>query len=108
LLLALLFALTRFPPALRAGIAYERGHRAEEAGNYSPAVTEYQKVVDTYPDSTQALGRLAVVAYHARRGRELEFALRHLAGREASRELGQELAPIMNDLERRMKEKRGE
>jgi hypothetical protein len=108
LLLALVLALTRFPPALRAGIAYERGRRAEEAGSYAPAVNEYRQVVDTYPDSTQALGRLAVAAYHARRAPELFFALQRLSGREVSRELAEELNPIMTDVERRMKQRRGE
>jgi hypothetical protein len=108
LLLALVLALTLFPPALQAGIAYQRGHGLEEAGNYAAAVPEYRKVVETYPGSTQALARLAVTAYHARRGPELLFALRQLSGREVSHELADELNPIMDDLERRMKQRRGQ
>src|SRR5437870_13256144 len=40
--LALLFALARFPASVKAGIAFERGRRAERAGNYRSAMAEYR------------------------------------------------------------------
>src|SRR5215813_14649295 len=55
LVLPLAVAILRFPTALAASIAFERGHRAETAGAFDTAILQYSKVVDRFPTSTLAV-----------------------------------------------------
>ena len=57
----LLVARTPFYSPLKAGIAFERGCRAESAGDYSKGVTEYRTAAERFPDSTLAQARLGIV-----------------------------------------------
>ena len=60
-----LFAAAHFPAALSAFVAFERGERAEAAGAFGVAVVEYTKVVQQFPNSTLALARKGISAFHA-------------------------------------------
>ena len=81
--IVLLIALFRFPASVQAGIAFERGRRAEKAGNYPAAAGEYQKVVSRFPDSAEALARLGIAHYRAGNVREAARILDQVGGREA-------------------------
>src|SRR5262249_61878610 len=96
-------ALVRFPASLRAGIAFERGRRAEAARNYPLAATEYQIVADQFPDSTLALGRLGICDYRAGR-LDQSFSIFHrLGGRETSPELAGEINQIAGEVQSRLR-----
>ena len=97
--LALLIAFARFPEALSTGIAYERGHRAEARHDYQAAVTQYQRVTARFPNSTQALGRLCVASFHAGQLDVTVDTLDQLKDREVSKELADEVKPIVGQLD---------
>jgi len=81
-LVVLLFALNQFPSTFRAGLAYERGRRAEVARDYGRAASEYRNVVERFPDSTLALARLGIALLRAERFPEAADCFRKLAGRK--------------------------
>lgn len=54
------YSLVSFPKSLNAGIAYERGLRAEGEKKYMTDVREYKKAVEIFPDSFIANGKLFV------------------------------------------------
>jgi len=87
----LVFAFARFPAAVRAGVAFERGQRAEEQINYDAAEEEYRKVVAQYPDSTEPLARLAICQCKTLNVMEIGGTLKRLEGREMSKELYDEV-----------------
>lgn len=59
-LLVFTFSMLSFPKSLKAGIAYERGLRAESEKKFIRAANEYQKVVEIFPNSFIACGKLFV------------------------------------------------
>ena len=99
----LLFAFAKFPVALKAGIALERGRRAEGAKNYSTAVNEYEKVAHRYPGSTLAVARLGIVYYRGGRLPEALATLNRLAGRQTSKELAGEVNSVIREMEAKNK-----
>lgn len=60
LLVIFIISMLFFPKSLKAGIAYERGLRAENEKKYITAANEYQKAVDIFPNSFIACGKLFV------------------------------------------------
>ncbi|HEX5324741.1 MAG TPA: tetratricopeptide repeat protein [Capsulimonadaceae bacterium] len=98
-LLAVVVASASFPSSLSAGVAYERGKRAEASGNYALAAKEYGLVVRKYPDSTDALIRYGVSAYHAGELDEAAETFNKLSGQEVSDDQAKEVNPIITDLE---------
>jgi hypothetical protein len=101
--LVLLAALARFPASVSAGVAFARGRRAEAAGDYPMAVSEYQKVADRFPDSTLALARLGIAHYRAGHVAEAVRALRALGGRETSKKLAREVNEVGGELVGRLR-----
>lgn len=101
ILIALVFAVKRFDPSIRAGVAFTRGQRAERKGDYARAVQHYQAVVAIFPDSTQALVRLAKCYCGTGQIDEAADCLIRLEGRRISRDL----AP---DYERALRDVKGE
>jgi hypothetical protein len=61
--LVFLYALAKAPASFVASIAFERGQRAEAAGNFGTAATEYAKAVEQFPESTSAVARLGIMQY---------------------------------------------
>lgn len=61
----LIVALMQFPNTLNTGISYERAVKFEQEKKYMSAMREYEKVVNTYPDSTTALCKLFIMQYKA-------------------------------------------
>jgi lipoprotein NlpI len=91
LLLPLGFGLLRFPSALSASLAFERGRRAEASGYYDVAVVEYSKVVQRFPDSTRAVARKGIAAFHAGQYQIAAQAFQTIAGRDASQDIAHEV-----------------
>lgn len=94
--LAVAFLL--FPASLSAGVAFERGQRAEASHNYREAMTQYEKVVRRFPNSTPALGRLCVAAFRAGQYDLAAAAVDRLEGRKTSEKLADEINPIVEQL----------
>lgn len=103
IVLAFLGATTQLQGSLAAGIAFARGQRAEATKDFATAVAEYRRVVQRFPDSTLALGRLGIVYYRAGDLREAATVFRRLAGRKASKELVREVNQVIAEMERKAK-----
>jgi hypothetical protein len=101
--LVLLAALVRFPASVSAGVAFERGRRAEKAGDYSMAVSEYQKVAASFPDSTLALARLGISQYRAGNTVGAIGVFRELGGRKTSEKLAHEVNLVGSELARSLR-----
>lgn len=82
-LMAILFivAITRFPSTFKAGIAFERGMRAEASGKYLTAMKEYKVVTDRFPNSTLSLARLFISTYNNGSVSEAYEIFKKIAGR---------------------------
>jgi hypothetical protein len=98
--LVMAFSLVTYPGALQAGVAFERGQKAEKAGDFARAVAEYRRAVKRYPDSTGPLVRLTVAEYRAGNLKETVALLDRLQNRDlGSEEAVNELSGIMRELE---------
>lgn len=78
------FSLVSFPDSLNAGIAYERGLRAEGEKRFITAAKEYQKVVDIFPNSFIACGKLFVAQVKNHQFSEAENTFTMIDGKESS------------------------
>jgi hypothetical protein len=97
-------ALVKFPASLGAGLAYERGQRAERARDYARAVSEYERVVRRFPDSTEATARLGVAHFRAGHLLEAAVTLDKIGGRESpSKELASEVSQVWEEIEKKIK-----
>jgi Tetratricopeptide repeat len=91
----LLVAGARSVPALRAGVAFERGREAEKRGDFAHAADYYAEVVDRFPESTEALARLAVTRFRAGQLPEAARVLDRLGGRKTSRKVAAEVNQVI-------------
>jgi len=55
-----IFSLFNFSKSFKVAVAYERGIKAEKDRKYVTALKQYEKVVETFPDSTKALTKLFI------------------------------------------------
>jgi hypothetical protein len=101
-LVLVFIALAQFPSTFRAGVAFERGSRAEAAGEYATAVAEYRVVVDRFPDSVTAVQRLGISEYRAGNLREAARTLRQLGGQPGDEADVREVNQVMEAMARRM------
>jgi hypothetical protein len=101
--LVVLFALARFPLALKADLAFERGNRASAAGNYRLATAEYGIAAAQYPDSLRILPLLAIASYRAGDWEVTAASLRKLSGRELTPGEAAELNQIVHEMDQKMK-----
>lgn len=92
------FAGIRSINSFRAGIAFERGQRAEQHGQFAVAAGYYEQVVERFPDSTLALARLAITRFRAGQVAEAVSILTRLRGREVSPKLAAELEQVIQTL----------
>jgi hypothetical protein len=97
-----LFAMARFPAALESGIAFERGRRAEAAGNYTAATIEYRRVAERFPDSMSVLVRLGVSEYRAGNVPQAVLVLNRLSGRSGDEDAVHEVNQVMDEIEQRL------
>lgn len=94
----LAIAAVRSMNSFRAGIAFERGKKAEQQRDYARAADYYQQVAERFPDSTLVLVRLAVTRFRAGQLREAGRVLERLSGRETSRELAAEVNELIRSI----------
>jgi len=102
--IVLLLALLQFPSSLTAGIAFERGRRAEAARDYKLAEQQYAIVADRFPSSTLAIARLGIASYHAGDFLTAMKSFATLEGRETSESLASEVNVAIDDMKRRLGE----
>lgn len=98
---ALVIAGTRSEDSSRAGIAFDRGMRAEQQRDFAHAASYYQQVAERFPASTLALARLSIVRYRAGQWAEAARVIQLLGGRKIPRKLAEKLNPIIHKLRRR-------
>jgi tetratricopeptide (TPR) repeat protein len=92
-------AVTKFPQALKAGIAFAKGEKAEKAGQYEAAFNYYFEAMDTYRDSTQLLARIALSGYKAGDYDAAALYINKIAGREVSKTLAAEINTAIAGIE---------
>jgi hypothetical protein len=95
----LVYALAEMPASLVASIAFERGRRAEAAGNFETAATEYAKVVEKFPNSTSTVARLGIAQYRSGNRDAAVQTLGSLAGRQAPKELTNEINAVIAEMQ---------
>lgn len=100
LVIPFLLALARFPSALAAGIAFERGQRAEAAGAYAVAVDEYTEVTQRFPSSTLAIARKGIAAFHAGQYQVAAEAFDAILGRETPSDIVSEVNAVIDQMEK--------
>jgi lipoprotein NlpI len=100
LVVPLAIAILQFPSALTAGIAFERGQRADANGAFDLAVVEYSKVVERFPTSTLAVARKGIAAFHARQYQVAAEAFNIIAGRDASPEIVREVNNAIDEMKK--------
>lgn len=93
-------AILDLPSSLRAGVAFERGRRAEAASNYAAAIDEYQQVFKLFPDSNVVAARLAIACYLGRRPQEAAPAMRILSGRKLPKAMVDEINWAIKKMQR--------
>ena len=98
ILVVVILATSRTPETLRAGIAFERAQKAEIAGDYLRAVTEYRRVAERFPDSTLSLARLGIAYYQAGQHAEAVKTLEKISGRKTSQELASEVNRVLEEI----------
>lgn len=99
--LILILALTKFPEALNIGASYERAIKYEQEKRYLSAMNEYQKVVNTYPNSTNALCKLFIAQYKSGRIGNAAATFDMLIGRNVDDEqLYNEVDGVLDQLDR--------
>ncbi|HEX4000471.1 MAG TPA: tetratricopeptide repeat protein [Pirellulales bacterium] len=86
------------PTSLMTGVAFERGQRAEQQGDYATAVSEYKKVLERFPDSTVATARLGIAYAEAGNDAEAMQQLGKLGGRKTSPKLAEEVHYAMDQI----------
>jgi len=90
-------------PALRAGVAFERGQAVEKKGDFAVAASEYGKVVARFPDSPSPLARWGITSWRAGKPRDAVEAFRRLSGRKLSRDLATEVDNTIQEMGRAIK-----
>jgi len=100
--LVLVLSLVQFPLSLSAGIAFERGRRAEVARNYKLAEQQYAIVAKRFPSSTLAIARLGIVSYRAGDLLTAIKSFEKLGGRETSEELAGEVNAVADAMMKKL------
>lgn len=93
------FAFIKFPESLIAGIAFERGQRAEAAKQYKAAAEQYMLAINRFADSKIITARLGISLYKAGEYNDAIKILDPLSGKEMSKELVAEIQPIFDDFD---------
>jgi hypothetical protein len=91
-----------FPTKFQAVKDFNRGKRYELEGNYALAVEAYLKSLEEYPDSEKLNARIFVNYYRDGDIRSALFALRKLEGKDLSKDVFNELNPIVQSIKSTM------
>jgi len=91
------YALTQMLASLTA---FERGQKAEAAGNYETAASNYADAVERFPQSTLAIARLGIAQYRAGNRVAAIQTLNLLAGRQVPKELTTEVNAVIAEMQR--------
>jgi tetratricopeptide (TPR) repeat protein len=86
------------PAKLGAGVAFERGQRAEAAGEFARAAAYYDAALEGVPDSTAALARSAITHWHAGEHTQALRSLQQLQDRPLPDEVGDELVDLLEQM----------
>lgn len=95
----LITSMILFPSALKAGIAYEQGWRAQKDGRHSTAIKEYEQVLTQFPESSTILARLAISYFYNERIDECSELLDRIAGKKVSRSLSRQVNGIVDKMD---------
>jgi tetratricopeptide (TPR) repeat protein len=98
LLVPFLLAVANFPSAVTAGVAFERGRRAEARGEFAEAVAQYSRVVERFPTSTLAVARKGIAAFHAGQFQIAAEAFSTIGGQKASAEIAREVNDAISQM----------
>jgi hypothetical protein len=97
-------AFMKFPESLSAGVAFERGQRAEKAGNFQEAIKEYKIAKKKFEYSTMITGRIGISMYKDGDFSQAITVLNTLVGKEVNKELVKEVNSAFDDMEAKYKE----
>lgn len=100
-LVAVVAAIVLSRTSLMMSIAFERGRRAEKQRQFADAAREYQKVVDQFPQSTLAVGRLGIAYARSNQPVLAIEQFEKLRGRDVDPQLADELKSARRRLEAR-------
>jgi hypothetical protein len=103
LLVPVVLGATHVPSMFAAGVAFERGQRAEARGDFRVAAHEYSNAARQLPASTLAIARKAIAAFHAGQFQIATDAIEALAGRKMPPELAREVNDVIEQLNNWMK-----
>jgi tetratricopeptide (TPR) repeat protein len=92
-------SIVLFSSALKAGISYERGWKAQKDGRHSTAIKEYEQVLKQFPESTSILARLAISYFYNERIDECSELLDQIAGKSVSRSLSGQVNGIVDKMD---------
>lgn len=95
-------AFIKFPESLSAGVAFERGKKAESAKDYKTAAEEYAKARKQFKDSKLITVRLGVSMYKDGLYNEAMDVLDPLSGKEMSKELVTEVQAVFDDFDAKL------
>lgn len=79
-ILVIIISLLKFPAAIRVGIEYERGIRAEKALKYVTALKHFENTANAYPDSDKIMVKLLSAYYENEKINEAYNTFDKLAG----------------------------
>ena len=91
-------SLIWLPAKLGAGIAFERGQRAEAAGEFARAASYYDATLEGVPDSTVALARSTITHWRAGERTQAARSLRQLEGRPLPSEVADDLRAMLKEM----------
>jgi hypothetical protein len=93
-ILVFLGGIIALPGTLKAGIAYERGQRAYEAGQFAQAIPELKVAASRFPGSVKVRSYLALALHKAGKSAEAAAVLAGLEGEEIPRDLRSEFEAL--------------
>ena len=88
-----------FPSVLKAGLACERGRKAQQEGRHSTAIREYGQAISQFPDSTVIIARLAISYFHNERIDECSELLDSISGRKLPDKLCSQVNGIVEKMD---------
>lgn len=94
----LLFACFGIQEAFTSRLAFERGLKYEASGNYAIAISQYQKALQYYPDSTKILVRQTVAYFKNNDVMAAAATVKKIQGRKVDKETANEINGIIDKM----------
>lgn len=98
IIIILILSLVKFPSSVKAGVAHERGVRAEKEKRYITTMNEYEKILNKYPNSTLALAKLSIAYYQNGKIDEAVETINKIVGQEVDEDLIKELDTVTDNI----------